>query len=149
MFGAASGFHSTDKTEVMRVLLLLFIVFLSGCNQGPSKPDNLLPEDTMIDIFYDLALLDAIRSHSPLALETQNLTAGDYIYKKYAIDSVQFALSNQYYAADISKYKQMYERVGERIEQNKAKTDTLLKKESGNLEVIDNVQGRDSEGIVR
>lgn len=133
----------------MRVILLLFIVFLSGCNQGPSKPDNLLPEDTMIDIFYDLALLDAIRSHSPLALETQNLTAGDYIYKKYAIDSVQFALSNQYYAADISKYKQMYERVGERIEQNKAKTDTLLKKESGNLEVIDNVQGRDSEGIVR
>lgn len=113
----------------MKKLIVLFLCLVCwACGDSAiEKPKNLIDEDTMVDIFYDLSLLDAIRSHNPGKLQSvkdPNL----YIYKKYKIDSVQFAQSNRYYASDISQYKKMYQRVGRRLDRNKKALDSLTSK---------------------
>lgn len=113
----------------MKKLLFLFALsFFFGCGDSAvEKPKNLIDEDTMVDIFYDLSLLDAIKSHNPGKLQ-QAKDPNLYIYKKYKIDSVQFAQSNRYYASDIKGYKKMYQRVGRRLERTRKSLEPEAKK---------------------
>ena len=104
-------------------VILIFALFAFACTKKVvEKPDNLIGKEKMTDIFYDLAILEAIRSQKPIVLEENGVDQNTYIYRKYDIDSVQFAKSNQYYAADIVTYKQMYEEVAKRLEAHKPKT---------------------------
>lgn len=96
-----------------------------GCQESAvPKPDNLIDEDVLVSILYDLSLLEAIKSQNPAVLETNNINPNTYIYSKYKIDSLQFARSNKYYASDIKKYKEIVENVNKKIEEQK----TLLTK---------------------
>jgi hypothetical protein len=58
----------------------------------------------MIDVMYDLSILDAIKYQNPASLETYKINPSQYIYKKYKIDT-QFAQSNIYYASNYTDYK--------------------------------------------
>ncbi|HEU0135725.1 MAG TPA: DUF4296 domain-containing protein [Flavobacterium sp.] len=128
------------------------ILFLACGSPAVEKPDNLIEEEVMVNIFYDLAVMDAIKSHSPLSLSSRAIVPDIYIYKKYKIDSLQFAKSNQYYAADIEKYKKIYVKVGERLEANKAQADSLVIKsnKTPGLKLPTPVEDKDrSGGFVR
>lgn len=93
---------------------------LVGCQHNAvEKPANLIDQETMVDILYDLALLEAIKAQNPYAPQNQNLQPKEYIFKKYSIDSVQFSSSNRYYISQIEQYKKMYDQVAERIEAEK------------------------------
>ena len=112
-----------------KIAVFLSIFFLIACNESAvKKPDRLISEDKMVDILYDLAVLDAMRTQKPLALSERNIVVEGYIYKKYNIDSLEFAQSNRYYASDIKSYKKMYERVGKRLQNNIVKIDPSSKK---------------------
>ncbi len=108
--------------------LLGLIVLFFGCNSNSvEKPKNLIDKDKMVDILYDISLLEAIK--------TQNIGGGitvkmgnEYIYKKYKIDSIQFVKSNKYYASDIEEYKKMFEKVKEKLSAETLKNDVELKK---------------------
>ena len=115
-------------------LLLIAVSLLTSCqNNTVEKPDNLIPEDQMVDIIYDLSILQAMRNSNQDVLDSNRVNPNTYIYKKYKIDSLQFAKSNQYYAAkSIKKYDQLYQSVNDRILQNKAAVDTLLAKQKKN-----------------
>ncbi|PWA05614.1 DUF4296 domain-containing protein [Flavobacterium psychrotolerans] len=107
--------------------LLSFLFLLTSCKDtGISKPKNLIEEDKMVDIIYDLALLEGIKVHNPANL--QNVNSNEFVCKKYKIDSLQFVKSTQFYASDISNYKKMYEEVGKRIEKNKSYLDSIESK---------------------
>lgn len=113
------------------IALLSFLFLLTSCkDSGISKPDNLIEEDKMVDIIYDLALLEGIKSHNPVNL--QNVNSNEFVYKKYKIDSLQFVKSTQFYASDITNYKKMYEEVGKRIEKNKSYLDSIESKANKN-----------------
>jgi hypothetical protein len=107
----------------MKKIIILGIALLAfACaKKVVEKPDNLIGKDKMTNIIYDLAILEAMRSQKPIILEENGINQNTYIYKKYGIDSVQFAKSNQYYAADIVVYKQMYEEVAKRLESHRSK----------------------------
>lgn len=116
----------------MKNLLLLFACILMSCGKSSvEKPDNLIPEEQMIEIYYDLALLEAIKTQRPLMLQQANIEPTVYIYKKYKIDSIQFAQSNRYYSSDMEEYKQMHQEVARRIEENKKQLDAELRKNGG------------------
>lgn len=122
-----------------KMISILAILLLSGCGDSAvEKPENLIDEDTMVDIFYDLSLLDAIKSHNPGKLQ-QAKDPNLYIYKKYRIDSLQFAQSNRYYASDIKTYKKMYQRVGRRLERNKKALEAKTGKKDAELPVTGGV----------
>lgn len=106
----------------MKKVAIVFGILLLACScekQVVEKPDNLIDRKKMTDIIYDLSILEAMRSQKPLVLEQNGINQNTYIYKKYGIDSIQFAKSNQYYASDIAIYKQIYEDVAKRLEAHK------------------------------
>ncbi|WP_296143234.1 DUF4296 domain-containing protein [uncultured Flavobacterium sp.] len=116
----------------MKNFFLFFIgfSFLVSCGQKAiEKPDNLIEKEKMDDIIYDLTLLQAMRGGYQATLDSNKVDVANYIYKKYKIDSLQFANSNRYYASDVAAYNRMFNRVNERLIANKVKADTLAKRE--------------------
>jgi hypothetical protein len=117
------------------VVFLLSILLLS-CSKGVEKPDNLLSEGKMEDILYDVALLQVMSSFTPKTLDDNEVNAGKYIYKKYAIDSLTFAQNQVYYASNLEAYKKIQGKVAERLKKQKTLVDTLVKKEQAKTKDI-------------
>jgi hypothetical protein len=110
-------------------LLAIWAVFISCKEEAIIKPEHLIEKEVMEEIIYDLTVLDAIKYQNPASLEMHNINPSKYIYKKYKIDSLQFAQSNVYYASDYGEYKIMFEQITKRLEKSKAVTDSLVKLE--------------------
>jgi len=105
------------------ILLLIF-----GCEesiQKPKKPDNLISEDTMVDIMYDVFILNSAKGVNKKVLEYNGIYPEQYIFEKYNIDSTQFANSNNYYAYDTKTYESILKRIREKIEDDKTKYEAL------------------------
>lgn len=109
--------------------LTIITLFVSCKDEVVNKPEQLIEKDVMVNIMYDLSVLEAIRNQNPTSLDTFKINSRDYIFKKYKIDSVQFAKSNVYYAADYNEYKSMFEQISKRLETNQKKVDSLIKLE--------------------
>ena len=109
---------------------LLAILALLGCKEDlVKKPDRLIEKSKMMDIMYDLALLEAIKYQNPAVLDSNQIRPKQFIYKKYKIDSLQLAQNNRYYAADYKSYKVMFESVVKRIESEKKRANAIIKLE--------------------
>jgi hypothetical protein len=100
----------------LSTLSFCFALFVSCQNAPIEKPDNLIDQDKMVDIMFDISILEAMKSQTTLVLETNKINSNTYIYKKYNIDSLQFANSDKYYASDVEKYKAIFDAVNKRIE---------------------------------
>jgi len=105
------------KRSIVVVCLILSFV---SCTDAVQKPKNLIEKDKMVNILYDLSLLEAIKSQH-ISGGMDNKTANEYIYKKYNIDSTQLAQSNKYYAADIDEYKIMFKEVKAKLDEESKK----------------------------
>ena len=75
----------------------------------------------MVDIIYDVSILQAADGSMPYKLRDQNIEMDQYIFEKYKIDSATYRQNQRYYAADARKYKKIYKKVIERLEQEKSK----------------------------
>lgn len=112
------------------VSLFALVALLVSCNKDlVEKPDNLIDRKVMGDILYDMSILDALKYQDPNSLYTNGINPKTYIYKKYKIDSLQFAKSNAYYAADYREYKKMYDDLNDRLKKEKTAIGLLVKKE--------------------
>ena len=109
------------------ITFLSVIALLVSCKQEViDKPEQLIERDVMVDIMYDLSILEAMKYQNPTTLDTFKINPREYILKKYKIDSLQFAKNNVYYAADYKGYKLMFEKVTKRLDDNKTKIDSLI-----------------------
>ena len=109
-------------------LLGLALLLMNCKTNAVEKPDDLLTENQMVDILYDLNVVNAMNSTNHQYLSDRGITASSYVYAKYKIDSLQFVNSDHYYASDLEEYEKIYQQVSERLQQNKAEIDSLLKK---------------------
>lgn len=123
----------------MKKIILLFIglaTFVSSCNNtGIEKPKNLLDEDEMVSIIYDLSLLDAIRSQN-IGVPNLTPTANQLLKDKYKIDSLTFAKNSQYYASDVTKYKEIYDRVKIRLDRENEKINGKKTEEAVDVGIV-------------
>ena len=110
-------------------LFAILILLVSCGNSIVEKPDNLIDDDTMIEIFCDLAILDATKNSS-YENGVSKFEANDFILKKYKIDSLQFAKSNKYWASDVSKYKRMFKAVKDKLSDQKIELESITKANS-------------------
>lgn len=101
-----------DAKNILMVLLFV----LAGCTTAVEKPKKLIEKDKMIDILYDISLLEAIKSQN-INGGISSQKANEFLFKKHKIDSLQWEENNKYYATDIEEYKKMYQEVKRRIEQ--------------------------------
>jgi hypothetical protein len=91
--------------------ILLLLPFYSGLLAAKKmRLSKLIAEDKMIDVMYDLSILDAIKYQNPASLETYKINPSQYIYKSIKL-TAQFAQSNIYYASNYTDYKEMYDEV--------------------------------------
>lgn len=112
--------------RIIIVLCCALSVFSCG-KTSVEKPNNLIAKDKMVDILYDISLLEAIKAQN-LKGGINKKRANEYIYKKYKIDSVQFAKSNKYYATDLNEYKKMYDKVKEKLNKENTRIEAEMKK---------------------
>ena len=115
---------------MMKKILLFSVVFslFISCKKDIVKePAHLIDKTKMVDIMYDLTLIGAMRNQNTALLDSFKNNSNEYIYKKYKIDSIQFAQSNIYYAADYKEYKKMYEQVKSRLAKDKSLTEVAIK----------------------
>ena len=112
-------------------IVILLVLFLSiSCKKDVVKqPEKLIEKDKMIDIMYDLSLLEAMRYQKPLSLDSIDNDPTKYILKKYKVDSLQFAQNNMYYASDYDSYKDMFDEVNKRISVVQRAADSLAKRD--------------------
>ncbi|APU09730.1 DUF4296 domain-containing protein [Cellulophaga lytica] len=97
--------------------LLLVIATVASCAESAiKKPDNLISEEEMVDILYDLALITAAKNTNSNVLVENNVKTMPYIYKKYNIDSTQFADSDIYYAANPVVYEGFYKEIQRKLD---------------------------------
>lgn len=102
----------------MKKIICLGVIFVMvACSNNPvPKPENLLNEETMENILFDVAVLQATKANSPDILLNNTIDSKDFIYKKYKIDSATYHQNNRYYAGDVKKHKHMHKRVLARLE---------------------------------
>lgn len=109
------------------VILLILLLSVSCKKELVKEPENLIEKEKMVDIIYDLALLDAIKYQQPLSLDSLDSNPKKFIFRKYKVDSLQFAQSNMYYAADFDNYKEMFDEISARLEKEKKSNEKKLK----------------------
>lgn len=110
--------------------IVLFAVFSCG-NEVVEKPDNLIEKEVMVDILYDLALIQSAETNNPSAFSQNEIKVNELIYKKYDIDSATFAQSNRYYASDPHNYQKLFKQVSEKIAAKKEALNQQSLKETG------------------
>lgn len=109
------------------VAAVVITLLVSSCKdevlQEPKKP---ISKEVMVDIMYDLAILEAIKYQNPVSLDTLKINSREFILKKYKVDSLQFVQNNAYYSANYDEYKLMFDEVTTRLEQKLKATDVLI-----------------------
>ena len=98
------------------IIILVFIV-LGACTSNTiyKKPDDLIPEEQMVDLLTDMYLATAAKNIKTKNLE-RNLDYLPLIYKEYGIDSLRFQKSNLYYMSRIDDYETIYKKVNARLQ---------------------------------
>ena len=99
-----------------------YINYFCSCgfvNDENLVPDNLIAEEKMVDILYDMSLISVSKGINKRILENNGMKPKKYILKKYNIDSLQFVASNQYYSKDLETYLSIYEEVLNKLQSNR------------------------------
>ncbi|WP_052467072.1 DUF4296 domain-containing protein [Psychroserpens damuponensis] len=117
----------------MRPFLVFLIMILAfGCSSQvqPKEPDHLISKDKMVDILYDVLILNAAKGTSKASLENQGVYPENYIYKKYHIDSLQFATSHSYYSYHIEDYEIIMSKLEQKYNLDKEMFESNISKEN-------------------
>tara|TARA_R100000935_G_C2817092_1_gene157830 strand:- start:360 stop:839 length:480 start_codon:yes stop_codon:yes gene_type:complete len=116
----------------MRFLkVFIFACFLSSCQniEEVNKPDNLIPQDKMVEVLTELAILNSAKNKNKRTLEETGLQPDTYLYSKYEIDSLQLAESTTYYAKKYDQFDNIYQKVRQNLEVKKAKLEVIREEE--------------------
>ncbi len=117
-----------------RVVIFFILIVLYSCVEKViEKPENLISEEKMTAILFDIALMQAAKSTNSSVLENNGIEIMPMIYDKYEIDSVQFVQSDLYYASVPLVYQSIYESVESRIEERRAKLEEARKQKADSV----------------
>lgn len=97
-------------------ILLLLLLGVACSEKVIEKPEDLIPREKMVNILYDLSLINAGKAIDPIALERHSIKPMEYVFRKYEVDSAQFVRSDLYYAAMPLEYEAIYRELEERLE---------------------------------
>lgn len=110
-----------------KIVLMLGGFFLMSCTKDVEKPDKLLTEQQMVEILYDISLLEALRTNSSHLLEQNQISAKTFILDKYKVDSLTFAQNNAYFGGDYKKYKSIMDAVQQKFSQEVEQLEVEIK----------------------
>ena len=114
-------------------LFLLVILTFSCAEKVIEPPEDLIPKEKMVDILHDLAILNATRTSFGSVLEDNEIEIMDFLFRKYEIDSLQFAKSDRYYASIPLEYQRIYEEVESKIQQQRKSLEDATKRRNDSI----------------
>ena len=117
--------------SVIIVMLLLF----SCAEELIQKPENLIPQDKMVLIFKELAIVNAAKGTNIGNLKDNGIEPTTYLFEKFEIDSAQFVDSDRYYASKPLLYETMYKDVETKLENQRIQLEAM-KKEKDSLNLV-------------
>ena len=96
---------------------MIFIVV--GCigEEPISKPENLIEEDTYIDLLVEMQHITTYRNAQPDLVDADSLKS--LIYQQYGFSEEQFLTSHEYYQSQVESHISRIEQAIERIESDK------------------------------
>jgi len=97
----------------MKKYLIIFI-FIIGCSSN--APEDLISEEKMESIIFDIMILNASSSYD---LKIDNdMISDELIFRKHDIDSAQFYNSELYYSRNPKIHFNIYSNVKRRIQKS-------------------------------
>ena len=125
----------------------IFVLILSilGCQnvERPEKPKNLISKEKMVDVLTEAYLANAARSVNNQAIIDKGIQVDSLIFKKFEVDSVQFAKSNDYYAADINMYLDIFQKVEARLVAMEKKLDSIRDMDRKRKDSVESQQNKE------
>tara|TARA_B100001559_G_C16287207_1_gene523409 strand:- start:236 stop:709 length:474 start_codon:yes stop_codon:yes gene_type:complete len=105
----------------MRIILtLIILVIVQSCKDfNNKKPENLISEDKMVEILFDLEIINAARGDNKKIIEEKISNINNYLQNKYKIGIDQFENSISYYSSDILKYSMIIQEVEQKLDSTK------------------------------
>ena len=114
----------------MKRCLILFVVLIAcEANTANPPPADLIPEDTMEQILYDINLLRAIKNNRFGREVPKEILNNNYILRKYNIADSTLKQNQIYYAQSPKRLFAMYNRIYKRLEKVEDSISVLVKKE--------------------
>ena len=103
------------------ILTLSTLLFFSCAEELIKRPDNLIPEDKMVLIIKEMAIINAAKGTNIGQLKDHGIEPTTLLFEKFDIDSAQFVDSDRYYASKPLLYETMYKDVEASLEEQRIK----------------------------
>lgn len=116
----------------MRIFLGLFgLICLISCQdiEEVKRPDDLIPEQKMVEVLTDLTVLNSAKNYNKRMLEEKGVRPKVLLFEKHGIDSLQLARSTQYYAKNYNRLESIYKRVKQNLQKKKAEYESIVEEE--------------------
>ncbi|MGV6829701.1 MAG: DUF4296 domain-containing protein [Flavobacteriales bacterium] len=94
--------------------------------EPPKAPENLISKSKMINILTDAYFKNASRNVSQIARKEKYIPIDSLLYDKYQIDSLQFLKSHNYYTSQLKDYREILEKVEQKLIQKQTKVDSIV-----------------------
>lgn len=111
------------------ILLISFNLLACGEADKVREPQNLIPENKMVEVLTDLSLLNSAKNYNRRQLESTGLRPIEYLYDRHGIDSVSLAQSTRYYANYPADLERIYSRVKNNLESLKKELEIIRDEE--------------------
>ncbi len=107
--------------------IAICLLLITSCQdiERTEKPEDLIPEDKMVNVLTEMSLMQGARSYNRQELERKGIKPDEYLWKKFDIDSARFASSNNYYSENYVVYQRIYEKVKDSLETLKTHYDSI------------------------
>ena len=135
-----------------RLIFIVLAFVLVACKNNriprPAKPDNLLTEDQMVELIYDMAVITAAKGSNRKTIENKGIEPQSYVFEKHNVDSLRFALSNEYYAYKLEDYERIYQRVKAKLEADRQRFNEELKAQTTKQDSLQAASKRRRDSII-
>ncbi|MDG1218811.1 MAG: DUF4296 domain-containing protein [Flavobacteriaceae bacterium] len=129
--------------KLQRIIILCLVFSCNNTlNQNNKPPENLISKEKMVDIIYDMTLINVAKGVNKSILENNGIIPEQYLFNKHSIDSMLFAKSNEYYSYDLKTYQTIYDNVKIKLEKNK-------KIISDSIEILKQISGELSKKLIK
>ncbi|MDC0477803.1 DUF4296 domain-containing protein [Flavobacteriaceae bacterium] len=129
--------------KLQRIIILCLVFSCNNTlNQNNKPPENLISKEKMIDIIYDMTLINVAKGVNKSILENNGIIPEQYLFNKHSIDSMLFAKSNEYYSYDLKTYQTIYDNVKIKLEKNK-------KIIIDSIEILKQISGEMSKKLIK
>ena len=104
----------------MKKIIFVVLIVLFSCSQVEDvPPENLIGEEKMADLIFELAVLNSSKGFLPKDQKNRIDLDADSFYQFHEIDSLQFTISNAYYAKQPKSYLRIVNRAKTKLEEFK------------------------------